>query len=179
MPGPRLTASEITLIRQRLSAGLGDAAIAHELGRSKQSVARVRQGQLRRGVTTNGMKLNVRVTADEHAAFSAVVEAAGLSRSMALRQLIRQAGQLVDLQAGELAALAEARRELTAVGTNLNQLARLGASGRLSWNAGDAALVRRVALRVDRLAETLVQVLNGARRKVALEAEGAIEALQS
>jgi hypothetical protein len=30
------------------------------------------------------------------------------------------------------------------VGNNLNQIARLGAIGRLNWNARDAALVRKV-----------------------------------
>lgn len=92
MPGPRLSSAEIALIRERLTAGVSNSVIAWEIRRSKQSVARVRFGQTRRGVTTTGMKLNVRITSEEHAAFLAITQTAGLSRSMAVRQLILQAG---------------------------------------------------------------------------------------
>ena len=36
---------------------------------------------------------------------------------------------------------------MSAVGNNLNQIARLGAVGRLTWNARDAALLRKVGAR--------------------------------
>jgi hypothetical protein len=57
---------------------------------------------------------------------------------------------------------------LSAVGNNLNQIARLGAVGRLTWNARDAALVRKVGARVDDLVEEVVHLLSALRAKQGL-----------
>ena len=78
----------------------------------------------------------------------------------------------------EIEAIAAARRDLAAVGNNLNQLARLGAVGRLHWKAGDAALVRKVAARVDDLVDEVVGLIAEAQGRasfdpVVIQAKGA------
>ena len=59
-------------------------------------------------------------------------------------------------------------RALAGIGNNLNQIARLGAVGRLTWNARDAALVRKVGARVDDLVEEVVHLLSALRAKQGL-----------
>jgi len=106
--------------------------------------------------------LTVRLALEERAALQMAAEAHGLTVSEAIRHLVRQASGLLALRSDEQAALAAARRELSSVGTNLNQLARLGAGGRLKWNPGDSALLRKVLGRVDDLAEKVVGLVAAA-----------------
>lgn len=88
--------------------------------------------------------------------------------AVVVRHLVRQASDRLAIQVDELDAIAAARRELSAVGNNLNQIARLGAVGRLTWNARDAALVRKVGARVDDLVEEVVHLLSALRAKQGL-----------
>lgn len=44
------------------------------------------------------VKLNIRITEDEHAAFQAVAEASGLTVSEAVRHLVRQASDRLAIQ---------------------------------------------------------------------------------
>ena len=161
----RLSPSEVQRIEALIGAGGSNARIAREVGRSKQSIARVRAGSVKRGVTTSGPKFNVRVTREEYEAFRMIAVGADLTVSMAIRRLMRQAAGLLDMQTGEIDELAAARRELAAVGRNLNTLTKFAASGRMSWNAKDAAVVARTAKRVDVLAETFVLFVAAGRRK--------------
>ncbi len=144
MPRSRLTSSETAAIKARLLAGESVAAVARSMGRSRQALSRIKGSLDREEVLRLSVKLNIRITEDEHAAFQAVAEANGLTVSEAVRHLVRQASDRLAIRADELDAIAAARRELSAVGNNLNQIARLGAVGRLTWNARDAALVRKV-----------------------------------
>lgn len=174
MPRRRLSADEIAFAEARLAAGESVAAVSAAMGRSRQSLARIKgamdQSQSRR----LDVKLNLRVTEEERSAFQTVAEANGLTVSEAARHLVRQASGLLALQANELAGIAAARRELSAVGSNLNQLARLGASGKLVWKSGDSALVRTVAARVDDLSEGLVTLFTALGSHQALNlADGA------
>jgi hypothetical protein len=159
MPRSRLTPDEIAFARARLAAGESLASVSLAMGRSRQALARIKGAMDRNQSRRLDVKLNLRVTEEERAAFQTVAEAKGLTVSEAARHLVRQASGLLALQADELTGIAAARRELSAVGSNLNQLARLGASGKLAWKPGDSALVRKVAARVDDLSESLVALL--------------------
>lgn len=166
----RLNPAEVEMVTAHIRAGLMNAEIARLTGRSKQSIARIRAGTIRRAVTTHGRTINVRVTEDEHQAIKAVAEREGLTVSASLRRLVRQATDRLDVHGDELVELAEARRELAAVGRNLNGMAKFAASGRLKWNARDAATLAAVAARVDQLSEAIVQLVNAARRKAPISA---------
>ncbi|HEX9596640.1 MAG TPA: hypothetical protein VF982_07145 [Anaerolineales bacterium] len=160
MPKFRFSAAEVAAIQARFAAGDSVAAVAASLGRSRQSLARIKGAMDRHQARRLDVKLNIRITQGERAAFQAVADASGLTVSEAIRHLIKQASGLLALQADELAAISAARRELAAVGNNLNQLARLGASGKLNWKSGDTGLLRRVAARVDEVSEGIVLLLS-------------------
>lgn len=159
MPKYRISAAEIAAIQARFTAGESVAAVAASLGRPRQSLSRLKGAMDRHQARRLDVKLNIRVTQGERAAFQTVAEAHGLTVSEAIRHLVKQASGLLALQADELTAISDARRELAAVGRNLNQLARLGASGKLGWKSGDTGLLRRVASRVDDLSEAIVLLL--------------------
>lgn len=165
----RLTAREITEIHRLVAEGVNDGEIAERVGRSRQAVSKVRRQKLSPNTTTRGEVINVRVTREEYEAFRALVEREGLTASDGMRRLMRLAVGALELRAEEIEALGEARRELTAVGRNLNQLAQLGQSGRLKWNARDGATLVRVEARVADLAEALTRFVNVARRRTLAE----------
>jgi len=162
MPRSRLEDAERTAAEARLAAGESVAHVALALGRSRQSLARIKAAMDRRTTGRLDVTLTVRLALAERAALQTAAEAHGLTVSEAIRHLVRQASGLLALRSDEQAALAAARRELSSVGTNLNQLARLGAGGRLKWNPGDSALLRKVLGRVDDLAEKVVGLVAAA-----------------
>jgi hypothetical protein len=123
MPRSRLNSSEIAAIEARLVAGESVAAIAASIGRSRQTLSRIKGGLDRGQARRLSVKLNIRVTEGEHAAFQALAEARGLTVSEAARHLVRQASDLLAIQSEELLAIAAARQDLAAVGNNLNQIA--------------------------------------------------------
>ena len=171
MPRSRLSYTERTAAQARLAAGESVAQVAAALGRSRQSLARIKAAMDRRTTGRLDVTLTVRLSLEERAALQAAAEAHGLTVSEAMRHLVRQASGLLALRSDEQEALAAARRELSSVGTNLNQLARLGASGRLKWNPGDSDLLRKVLGRVDELAEHVVGLVAAAGRPEGLGTE--------
>jgi hypothetical protein len=56
-----------------------------------QALSRIKRNLDRKEVRRLSVKLNIRITEDEHAAFQAVSEASGLTVYEATRHLIRQA----------------------------------------------------------------------------------------
>ena len=177
MPRLRLSAAEVTAIQARFAAGESVAVVAASLGRSRQSLARIKGAMDRHQARRLDVKLNIRVTQGERAAFQAVADASGLTVSEAVRHLVKQASGLLVLQADELAGIAAARRDLAAVGNNLNQLARLGASGKLKWNPGDTTLVRKVAARVDEISEGIVLLVSALGSHQALPIGSAVASI--
>ncbi|WP_417725776.1 hypothetical protein [Salipiger sp.] len=163
--GARLTHKDITEINRLLGEGLPDAEIARHTGRSRQTVARVRNRTASSHTTTQGAVIGTRVTAEEYAAFKALVEAEGLTPSDGIRRLMRLAVGALELRAEEIEALARSRRELVAVGRNLNQMTQLANSGRLRWNARDGRTVAQLDARVSDLTEVLTSFINVARRR--------------
>lgn len=169
MNGSRLSDDDRARIRARLAAGETVGAVARALGRHRQTVSRVKVDLDRQDGTRLAVKLNFRVTEAEHAHLLAAIRSTDLTVSEAIRHLVRQATSLLALQSPEIEAIAAARRDLAAVGNNLNQLARLGAVGRLHWKAGDAALVRKVTARVDDLVDEVVGLIAEAQGRASLE----------
>lgn len=168
MPRSRFTDAERTAAEARLATGESVAQVAKAFGRSRQSLARIKAAMDRRSMGRLDVTLTVRLALEERAALQTAAEAHGLTVSEAIRHLARQASGLLALRSDEQDALATARRELSSLGTNLNQLARLGAGGRLKWNPGDSALLRKVLDRVDDLAEQVVGLVAVASRPVGL-----------
>lgn len=164
MPRSRFSDAERTAAEARLAAGESVAQVAAALGRSRQSLARIKAAMDRRTMGRLDVTLTVRLALEERAALQTAAESHGLTVSEAIRHLVRQASGLLALRSDEQTTLAAARRELSSVGTNLNQLARLGAGGRLKWNPGDSALLRKVLSRVDDLAEKVVGIVAAAGR---------------
>ena len=165
MNNPRLPDDDIAEIRKRIAAGESLRSISRTLGRHRSSVARIRAIARQEEGRPLSVKLNFRLSAEEHAVFLTVVEANRLTVSEAIRHLVRQAGGLLALQTEEIEAIGGARRDLAAVGNNLNQLARLGAAGRLKWKPGDNVLVRRVLSHVDALIEDVVALVAEAQSR--------------
>lgn len=168
MPRFRFSDAERTAAEARLAAGESVAQVALALGRSRQSLARIKAAMDRRSIGRLDVTLTVRLALEERAALQMAAEAHGLTVSEAMRHLVRQASGLLALRSDEQAALAAARRELSSVGTNLNQLARLGAGGRLKWNPGDSVLLRKVLARVDDLSEQVVGLVAAAGQPMGL-----------
>ena len=159
MNGSRLSDDDRDQSRTRLAAGETVGTVARALGRHRQAVSRVKDGLDHQDGTRLAVKLNFRVTEAEHAHLLAAIRSTDLTVSEAIRHLVRQATSLLALKSPEIEAIAAARRDLAAVGNNLNQLARLGAVGRLHWKSGDAALVRKVAARVGDLVDEVVGLI--------------------
>lgn len=169
MNGSRLSEDDRARTRARLAAGETVGAVARALGRHRQTVSRIKMETDRQDGTRLAVKLNFRVTEAEHAHLLAAIRPTDLTVSEAIRHLVRQATWLLALQSAEIEALAATRRDLAAVGNNLNQLARLGAVGRLHWKAGDGALVRKVAARVDDLVDEVVGLIAEAQGRASFD----------
>jgi hypothetical protein len=167
--GPRLTHKDIAEISRLLGERFSDAAIARCTGRSRQTVARVRRQSASPHTTTEGAVIGTRVTAEEYTAFKALMEAEGLTPSDGMRRLMRLAVGALDLRAEEIEALAQSRRELVAVGRNLNQMTQLANAGRLKWNVRDGKAVAQLDARVSDLTEALTTFINVARRRTLVE----------
>ncbi len=76
--------------------------MARSMGRSRQALSRIKGSLDRKEVRRLSVKLNIRITEDEHAAFQAVAEANGLTVSEAVRHLVRQASDRLAIQADEM-----------------------------------------------------------------------------
>ena len=124
MNGSRLSDDDRDRIRARFAAGETVGTVARALGRNRQTVSRVKEDLERQDGTRLAVKLNFRVTEAEHAHLLAAIRSSDLTVSEAIRHLVRQATSLLALQSPEIEAIAAARRDLAAVGNNLNQLAR-------------------------------------------------------
>lgn len=166
----RLTAGEFAGIKRLITEGWSDREIAAKTGRSRQSVNKLRHQESPRNVTTHGRTITVRLTAEEYEGYRDFVKGRGLTVSDGVRRLIRLALGALDLQREEVEAIAAARRELAAVGRNLNQLTKLAQAGRLRWNRGDAALVKRVGDRTLDLTEAVSTLATVAHRRTLVDA---------
>ena len=70
--------------------------------------------------------ISVKLTADELAAFDAVVDELGLNRNLALRIAARRIAGFLEVDQATLDALRSIVRQVTGIANNINQIARIG-----------------------------------------------------
>lgn len=167
---PKMTDEEIEVIQELISEGMGDSAIAAQVGRHRTSVVKVRTGTRRKSVTTGGKQLQVRLTDEEYAAFKSEVDRLGISLSEGGRRLVRHSLGVLEIDVREIDALANVRRELNAIGGDLNQMLKLARSGALEVGGEDESLLERLDLKVDDTVNQLIAFVGAGRRKTFVRA---------
>ena len=130
------------------------------------SIARSLARSVPRNVTTGGGKrLQILLSDEEFAAFRTRATAHGLTLSDAGRRLVRHSEDVLDWPQERIAAVDRLRREVNAIGGNVNQMTQLAQSGRLVWNARDAATMARLGAKLDALTEEMIRVVSVARTR--------------
>lgn len=119
--------------------------------------------------------VRTRLTREEHAAFKEKVAALDLTISDGLRRLVRHSLGVLDMREAEIDALAELRRELNAIGKNLNQMVTLAQAGRLKWSHRDARLVEQLDLKVDEVVSQMIAFVVASRQRTFVRAAFPIE----
>lgn len=159
-------------IVRALRAGAPIAAIAAENGVTKSTVYRIRKAEIGPSPAAHQPTEHVafRLSRAERDAFDQAVEAAGYrDRSDALRGMVRCSVGMLDRQnafVGEVKALYS---ELSAIGVNINQIAR-------AVNRGQAPPLREVGPELQGLKRQLMRVMP-ALNEVVLEARRSNERL--
>ena len=130
------------------------------------SIARSLARSVPRNVTTGGRKrLQILLSDEEFAAFRARATAHGLTLSDAGRRLVRHSEDVLDWPQERIAAVDRLRREVNAIGVNVNQMTQLARSRRLVWNARDAAMMERLGAKLDAVTEEMIRVVSIARTR--------------
>lgn len=171
----RLTPKERLEIQAGVARGETDGAIAKRLGRHRSTITKARSLAQPRARTSDGSVVRTRLAREEHAAFKEKMTALDLTISDGLRRLVRHSLGVLDLRDEEIEALAELRRELNAIGKNLNQMVTLAQAGRLKWNQGDARLVEQLDLKVDEAVLQMIAFVVAGRQRTFVRAAFPIE----
>lgn len=166
----KVDAKERLEILARINRGDSDVDIAKALGRHRSTVTKIRNSGVPRAVTTEGGTIHARLSASEHDAFTEKMKAEGLTNSDGVRRLVRNSLGLLDLRKEEIEAIAALRKELNAIGVNLNQLTALAQAGRLNWNKRDAVLVERIDIKVDQVVNELIAFVGAGRKRTLVQA---------
>lgn len=161
----RITPKERQRIVALIAEGKSDSEIAQLVGRHRSTVVKIRVGAQPRNVTSGGKMIRARVSDEEFHAFQKLIRTHDISASEGARRLIRIALDLLDLPPEHIDTLNLIRRELNAIGVNINQMTVLARTGRLKWNSRDAALMGKLDERLDDLTSELVAVVGAANRK--------------
>lgn len=154
-------------IVDRLKAGDGPSLVARECGVGRSTVVRIQLSDVPRDTTTYGAVVHVRISADEKVAFNALATGVESSESKLLRSLIRSASGFVEMDSETIEALEKVKRELSAQGRNLNQIARAANRGRVVWSDDDKNLVQEMLSNYRQLAGFVEGTINAASRKSA------------
>ncbi len=166
----KVDAAERHEILARIQRGESDNQIGQALDRHRSTVTKIRKTKTARAVTTPGATIRARVSLGEKQAFQSKVRDLGLTESDAVRRLVRCSLGVLDFQDSEISELAAIRKELNAIGVNLNQLTSLAQSGRLSWNKRDGKLVEKLDIKVDELVNQLIAFVGAGRKRTLVKA---------
>ena len=165
--GNKLSAALRAEIVERLKAGERLSHVAKECGVGRSTVVRIQLSDVPRDTTTYGSVIQGRVSAEERAAFKALAIGIESTESKLLRSLIRAATGFVEIDGEVLGALEGVKRELSAQGKNLNQIARAANRGRVVWSDKDRELVHEMLSNYRDLAGFVEGAINAANRKSA------------
>ncbi len=166
----KMTDEEIEEIQRLIAEGLGDGAIAAQVGRHRTSVVKVRTGGRRRSVTTGGKQLQVRLTDEEYEAFNAEVDRLGITLSEGGRRLVRHSLGILDVAPAEIDAVVDLRRELNAIGVDLNRMVKLANSGPVDIGEVEKNFLSKLDLKVDDVVNQLIAFVGAGRRKTFVRA---------
>ena len=160
-----MTEAEHREAKRLSSAGLSVGEIARQMGRHRMSIARCLAQTTSRNTTSAGKRLQILLSDEEFAAFRARATAHGLTLSDAGRRLVRHSEDVLDWPKERIAAVDRLRREVNAIGVNVNQMAQLAQSGRLVWNARDSTTLARLEAKLDAVTEEMIRVVSIARTR--------------
>ena len=136
------------------------------MDRHRMSIARSLARSVPRNVTTGGRKrLQILLSDEEFTVFRARATSHGLTMSDAGRRLVRHSEDVLDWPQERIAAIDRLRREVNAIGVNVNQMAQLAQSGRLVWNARDSATMACLGAKLDAVTEEMIRVVSIARTR--------------
>lgn len=121
--------------------------------------------------------LHTRLSRDERAAFRAFRDENGLTSSEVLRRLARQAAGFRPTYDGETReAILEYARQLKAIGTNINQIARILNSGRTpdypTLRAGIGRLTRELVAQSEDYVSLCTRTRKWAQKQIAADRSG-------
>lgn len=164
----KLTPSERDEAIRRLRAGGTAQTVADAVGASKETIAKVRQHEVRSrdSATTDGKPVSARLTPAEIEQLEWLKARFGFgSNSDAIRALVRAASGMLEFDPVTAEKLDELRGELRKIGVNVNQIALASNRGRIDlarqeWQAVDE--LRRAFPRVEGY---LRAVVNEQRRR--------------
>lgn len=164
----KLTSSERDEAIRRLRAGGTAQTVADAVGASKETIAKVRQHEVRSrdSATTDGKPVSARLTPAEIEQLEWLKARFGFgSNSDAIRALVRAASGMLEFDPVAAGKLDEVRGELRKIGVNVNQIALASNRGRIDlarqeWQAVDE--LRRAFPRVEGY---LRAVVNEQRRR--------------
>lgn len=168
MARQKLTPSERDEAIRRLRAGGTAQTVADAVGVSKETIAKVRQHEVRSrdSATTDGKPVSSRLTPAEIEQLEWLKARFGYgSNSDAIRALVRAASGMLEFDPVAAEKLDEVRGELRKIGVNVNQIALAANRGRIDlarqeWQAVDE--LRRAFPRVEGY---LRAVVNEQRRR--------------
>ena len=167
---PNMTSKDRAEALRLRAEGLDPGQIAERLGRHRTTIVRALAKKTPRNVTTGGKRIQVLLSEEEFAAFKAKASAHGMTLSDAGRRLVRHSEGILDWPRERIEAVDRLRRELNAIGVNVNQMTQLAQSGRLSWNARDAAAMKKLDAKLDTLVSEMVRVVSAARVRAFVDA---------
>ena len=164
----KLTPSERDEAIRRLRAGGTAQTVADAVGVSKETIAKVRQHEVRSrdGATTDGKPVSARLTPAEIEQLEWVKSRFGYgSNSDAIRALVRAASGMLEFDPVTAGKLDEVRGELRKIGVNVNQIALASNRGRIDLARQDWQAVDELRRAFPRVEGYLRAVVNEQRRR--------------
>lgn len=160
---PAFSPDERQTLRRLVAEGKTRAEVAEALGRPVTSVVRLYHAARAPQATTHANSVRVGLTDAELEALDLLAGERGVTKNAVLRGALRQAAGMVEIDKAVVAALRDVRNEIAAIGRNLNQLAELGNSGRLKWNARDSRTLAQSLSAADAARAAATRVIEAAR----------------